>query len=66
MIKLADQSEYGWWTVEEYTSLEDNFAKDSDDEKRIAKAEYRAGKKQKRAAAKTISSNRITFSIKVS
>ena len=59
LIKLADWSEYGWWTVEEYE--EDDLAKDSDDEKRIAKAEYRAEKKQKRAAAKTASSSRKNF-----
>ena len=59
LIKLADRSEYGWRTVEEYE--EDDLAKDSDDEKRIAKAEYRAEKKQKRASAKTASSNRKTF-----
>ena len=37
LIKLADWSEYGWRTVEEYE--EDDLAKDSDDEKRIGKAE---------------------------
>ena len=56
LIKLAEQSEYGWQTVEEYE--EDDLAKDSDDEKGIAKAEYRVEKKQKRAAA---SSNRNSF-----
>ena len=56
LFKLADQSEYGWRTVEEYE--EDNYAKDSDDEKRIAIAEYSAEKKQKRAAAKMVSSNK--------
>lgn len=59
LIKLANRSEYGWRTVEEYE--EDDLAKDSDDEKRIAKAEYRAKKKQKRAAAKTASSSRKNF-----
>ena len=51
LIKLANRSEYGWRTVEEYEK--DDLAKHSDDEKRIAKAEYRAEKKQKRAAVKT-------------
>ena len=59
LIKLADRSEYGWRTVEEYE--EDDLTKDSDDEKRIAKAEYRVETKQKRASAKTASSNRKTF-----
>ena len=40
LIKLADRSEYGWRTIEEYE--EDDPAKDSDNEKRIAKAEYQA------------------------
>ena len=51
LIKLANRSEYGWRTVEEYEK--DDLAKHSDDEKRVAKAEYRAEKKQKRAAVKT-------------
>ena len=59
LIKLADRSEYGWRTVDEYE--EDDLAKDSDDEKRMAKAEYRAEKKQKRAAAKTATSTRKNF-----
>ena len=59
LIKLADRSEYGWRTIKEYE--EDDLAKDSDNEKRIAKAEYRAEKKQKRVSAKTASSNRKTF-----
>ena len=42
-IKLADESEYGWVTVNEY--LSDELASDSDDEKRIYQAERRAGRK---------------------
>ena len=40
-IKLADKSEFGWVTVDEY--LSDELASDSDDEKRIYRAERRAG-----------------------
>ena len=42
-IKLADNSEFGWATVDEY--LSDELASDSDDEKRIYRAERRAGRK---------------------
>ena len=42
-IKLADKSEFGWATVDEY--LSDELASDSDDEKRIYRAERRAGRK---------------------
>ena len=51
LIRMADRSEHGWATVEEY--LEDELAENSDDEKRMQKAEYRAGRKLKAAAAKT-------------
>ena len=51
LIRMADRSEHGWVTVEEY--LEDELAENSDDEKRMQKAEYRAGRKLKAAAAKT-------------
>lgn len=50
LIRMADRSEHGWVTVEEY--LEDELADNSDDEKRMQKAEYRAGRKVKAAAAK--------------
>jgi hypothetical protein len=43
MIRLADRSEYGWDVVSEYQS--DELAIDSDDEKRISKAEKAAEKK---------------------
>ena len=42
-IKLADKSEFGWATVDEY--LSDELASDSDDEKRIYRAERRAKRK---------------------
>ena len=44
-IKLADKSEYGWATVNEY--LSDELASDTDDEKRIYRSEKRAEKKYK-------------------
>ncbi|KAK3703412.1 hypothetical protein QZH41_003907 [Actinostola sp. cb2023] len=44
-IKLADKSEYGWLTVNEY--LSDELASDTDDEKRIYRSEKRAEKKAK-------------------
>ena len=43
LIKIADRLEYGWDVVEEYE--EDEVAADSDDEKRLAKAEKAAEKK---------------------
>lgn len=45
LIKLADSSELGWRTVEEYETS--NLADDSDDEKRMIKAENRAQRKAK-------------------
>ena len=42
-IKFADKSEFGWQTVNEYFS--DELASDSDDEKRMYRAERRAEKK---------------------
>lgn len=45
LIKVADRSEHGWATVEEYVA--DELADDSDDEKRLFKAEARAGRKLK-------------------
>ena len=51
-IKLADKSEFGWATVNEY--LLDELASDSDDEKRIYLAERRAERnvnKEKRRRA---------------
>lgn len=51
LIKLADRSEYGWDLVKEYES--DELAADSDDEKKILKAEKAAEKRlaKKKAVA---------------
>jgi len=46
LVKIADKSEYGWDTVNEYTS--DNAASDSDDDRKIRRAENAAAKKRKR------------------
>jgi hypothetical protein len=43
LIKMADRSEYGWAVVAEYEA--DELAVDSDDEKRICRAEKEAEKK---------------------
>ncbi|XP_078345384.1 uncharacterized protein LOC144630892 [Oculina patagonica] len=54
-IKLADKSEFGWATVNEY--LSDELASDSDDEKRIYRAERRAERKvnkEKRRRARPV------------
>ena len=45
LIKLADSSELGWKVVKEYETHQ--LAEDSDDEKRILKAEARANRKAK-------------------
>ena len=49
LIRIADRSEYGWATVSEYE--EDELADGSDDEKRLYRAELRAGKKVKAGKA---------------
>ena len=54
LLKLANRSEYGWSIVEEYE--EDGLANDSEDKKRIEKAEWAAerraqAKRRKEAAA---------------
>lgn len=46
MIRLADSSELGWRTVNEYQS--NPLASDSEDEKRIYKAEARASRKARK------------------
>ena len=46
-IRIVDRSEFGWAAVEEY--VEDELADGEDDEKRIQRAEFRAGKKLKSA-----------------
>ena len=51
LIRMADRSEHGWATVKE--DLEDELAANSDDEKRMQKAEFRVGRKLKASAAKT-------------
>ena len=57
LIRLADCSEHGWGMVDEYTA--DDLAEDSEDQKRIDKAEraaeQKAGKKRKRRMADTCS-----------
>ena len=47
LIRTADRSKHGWVTVED-----DELAEDSDDEKRLVKAEARAGRKLKQKLAK--------------
>ena len=42
-IRIADRSENGWATVDE--NVEDELADGSDDEKRLSRADARAGKK---------------------
>jgi hypothetical protein len=51
LIKLADKSEHGWQTVAEYVTNE--LAENSDDEKRIDRAERTAEKKAKKKAKST-------------
>ena len=55
LIKIADCSEFGWGVVAEYTA--DELAEDSDDEKRLEKAEKaaerKAAKRKKKPIAKT-------------
>ena len=48
LIKLADTSEHGWQTVAEYVTNE--LAENSDDEKRIGRAERAAERKAKKKA----------------
>ena len=45
MIKLADKNDGGWLVVEEYQS--DDLADDSEDDKRIRKAQANAARKKK-------------------
>jgi len=46
LIKIADRSEFSWAVVEAYES--DNLASDSEDEKRLIKAERDAERKLKK------------------
>ena len=50
LIKIADKSEFGWETVNEYMS--DDVASDNEDRKRIKRAEERAEQKKKRIESK--------------
>lgn len=59
LIRIADRSEYGWATVAEYE--EDELADGSDDEKRLYKAELRAGKKVKAGKGKRKSANKSSW-----
>ncbi|XP_041483129.1 uncharacterized protein LOC121429934 [Lytechinus variegatus] len=56
IIKLADSSEGGWTTVDEY--VRNDLADDSDDEKRIMRAEARAQRKKK--AGKLLQKKRVS------
>ena len=60
IIKLADKSEAGWLAVKEYRT--EDLASDSDDEKRIKKAQERALKKKKQNASKRQEKDRTTGS----
>ena len=50
LTKIADRSEHGWATVEEYVA--DELVDNSDDEKRLYKAEARAGRKVNKSKIK--------------
>ena len=60
LIKIADRSELGWAVVNEYTA--DELAENSDDEKRMEKAEKaaerKAARKRKAPAEKSKASKR--------
>ena len=58
-IKLADKSDYGWATVSEY--LSDEPASDSDDEKRMYRAEKRAERKVKEKQRQKRAKPRFSF-----
>ena len=45
LIRMADRSEHGWTTVEEY--LEDELLVNSDEKRRMQKVEFRAARKLK-------------------
>ena len=59
LIKLADMSESGWAVVAEYEAHQ--LASDSDDEKRIQKAEARANRKAKESRVKRSAKRRTDF-----
>lgn len=54
--KVADKSPHGWKTVVEYKHHD--LAEDEEDEKKIYRAEARAGKASKRSATRSFSSQR--------
>ena len=56
LILLADQSKYGWNTVKEY--IQHELAENSDDEKKIYKAEARAARNSRKALSSRSLSNR--------
>jgi hypothetical protein len=56
LIRMADSHEAGWRVVQEYET--NPLAEDSDDEKKIQKAEYRAERKIKAEKAKRKDSSR--------
>ena len=61
LILLADKSQYGWKTVHEY--LKHELAEDSDDEKKIYRAESRAARNSKRwTFQRNVSGNTSTVS----
>ena len=61
LILLADKSQYGRKTVQEY--LQHELAEDSDDEKKIYRAESRAAKNSKRMTLQgNVSRNTSTVS----
>ena len=61
LILLADKSQYGWKTVQEY--LKHELAEDSDDEKKIYRAESRAARNSKRwTFQRNVSRNTSTVS----
>ena len=62
LIKIADRSDHGWTTVEEY--MEDKLAEDSDDEKCLIRLEARAGRKAKAAQAAKLKKRRSMASRK--
>ena len=60
LIRLADKSEGGWQTVSEY--LSDELASDSEDEKRIRRADNAACAKRKKKTNKEVTAKRARIS----
>ena len=58
-IRIADRSENGWVTVEEY--VEDDLADNSDDEKRLLRADARASRKLKSAQKAKLTQRKPVF-----